>query len=174
MEIITPLIVAAIKIIVDSGVWGKAGDGAIAKVGENAVDVVGNLSQRLWTMLRRKALDSDTIKKLSTGKEIDYQQAIIDVEAIADDPDVVKLLDEVRSLLSSNQELAAKVEALAAQAKIGSKSVQVMASDIEVANLRAKSMRQTAPSGSYSVEQTMLKNVRVTGDIDLGDLTQEA
>ncbi|MBD2177915.1 hypothetical protein H6F42_13425 [Pseudanabaena sp. FACHB-1998] len=95
---------------------------------------------------------------------------MIDVEAIADDPEIVKLLDEVRSLLASNQQLAAKVEELAAQTKI----VQVMASDIEGVNLQAKSMKQTAPSGSGSVEQTMLKNVKVTGDIDLGDLTQEA
>ena len=35
---------------------------------------------------------------------------MIDVDAIADDPDVVKLLEQVRSLLSSNQQLAAKVE----------------------------------------------------------------
>ena len=114
MEIVTPIL-AAIKVIVDSGILGKVGDGAIAKVGENAVDGVGNLSQRLWAMLRRKAPDTDTVKKLGTGKEIDYQQAVIDVEAIADDPDVVKLLDEVRSLLSSNQELAAKVAALQSQ-----------------------------------------------------------
>jgi hypothetical protein len=67
-----------------------------------------------------------------------------------------------------------KVEELVAQAKIGSKSVQVMSSDIEGINIRAKSMRQTAAFGSGSVEQTMLKNVKVTGDIDLGDLIQEA
>jgi uncharacterized protein YlxW (UPF0749 family) len=70
-------------------------------------------------MLRRKAPDTDTVKKLGTGKEIDYQQAVIDVEVIADDPDVVKLLDEVRSLLASNQELAAKVESLQKQLKSG-------------------------------------------------------
>jgi hypothetical protein len=35
-------------------------------------------------------------------------------------------------------------------------------------------MKQTAPSVSGLVEQTMLKNLTVTGDIDLGDLTQEA
>jgi hypothetical protein len=35
-------------------------------------------------------------------------------------------------------------------------------------------MKQTAPSVSGSVEQRMLKNVKVTSDIDLGDLTQEA
>ncbi|MFM7886201.1 MAG: hypothetical protein ACKPCM_05820 [Pseudanabaena sp.] len=34
------------------------------------------------------------------------------MEAIASEPEVEKLLDEVRSLLASNQELAAKVEAL--------------------------------------------------------------
>ncbi|MDX2254789.1 MAG: hypothetical protein NW214_04670 [Pseudanabaenaceae cyanobacterium bins.39] len=111
MEAITPIL-AALKIIVDSGVLNKVGDGAIAKVGENSVDFVSNLSQRLWSMLRRKAPDTDTVKKLGTGKAIDYQQAVIDVEAIADDPEVAKLLDEVRSLLSSNQELAAKVEEL--------------------------------------------------------------
>jgi hypothetical protein len=50
--------------------------------------------------------------------------------------------------------------------------VQVMASGIEGTNLKAKSMTQTAPRGSESVEQTMLKDVKVTGDIDLGDLSQ--
>lgn len=35
-------------------------------------------------------------------------------------------------------------------------------------------MKQAAPSNSSLVEQTVLKNVKVTGDIDLGDLTQEA
>jgi hypothetical protein len=70
---------------------------------------------------------------------------------------------------SWDQELAAKVEELAAQVKI----VQLMASDIEGVNITGKPMRQTASSVSGSVQQTMLKNVKVTGDIDLGDLTQE-
>ena len=150
------------------------GTGALSKVGENITDGTVNLSRSLWSILSRKAPDSQTARLIEAGKEIDYQQVVIDVEAIADDPDVVKLLDEVRSLLSSNQELAAKVEALVVQARIEPKIVQVMASDIEGVNLRAKSMKQTAPSGSGSVEQSMLKNVKVTGDIDLGDLTQEA
>jgi hypothetical protein len=115
METITTFIVAMIKIIVDSGVLAKVGDGAMTKVGENITDGVGNISQRLWLMLKRKAPDTDTVKKLDAGQEIDYQQAVIDLEPIANDPDMVKLLDEVRSLLSSNQELAAKVEALRSQ-----------------------------------------------------------
>ncbi|GBO56166.1 hypothetical protein APA_4496 [Pseudanabaena sp. lw0831] len=137
-------------------------------------DGTGNLAKSLWAMLKRKAPNTQTVKLLESGQDIDYQQAVIDLEPIASDPDVVKLLDEVRSLLASNQELAAKVEALLVQARIEPKIVQVMASDIEGVNLRAKSMKQTAPSVSGSVEQSMLKNVKVTGDIDLGDLTQEA
>ena len=95
------------------------GTGALSKVGENITDGTVNLSRSLWSILSRKAPDSQTARLIEAGKEIDYQQAVIDVEAIADDPDVVKLLDEVRSLLSSNQELAAKVEALQKQSKSG-------------------------------------------------------
>ena len=146
------------------------GTGSLTKVGENITDETVKLARSLWSVISRKVPNTSTVKAISAGQEIDYQKAVIDVEAIADDPDVVKLLDEVRSLLSSNQELAARVEAMAAKAKV----VQVMASDLEGVNLRAKSMKQTAPLGSSSVEQTMLKNVKVTGDIDLGDLTQEA
>ncbi len=161
MEPVSSLIVGLLVIV---------GTGSLTKVGENITDETVKLARSLWSVLSRKAPNAPTVKAISASQEIDYQQAVIDVEAIADDPDVVKLLDEVRSLLSSNQDLAAKVEALAVQAKV----VQVMASDIEGVNLRAKSMKQTAPLGSSSVEQTMLKNVKVTGDIDLGDLTQEA
>ena len=161
MEPVSSLIVGLLVIV---------GTGSLTKVGENITDETVKLARSLWSVLSRKAPNAPTVKAISANQEIDYQQAVIDVEAIADDPDVVKLLDEVRSLLASNQDLADKVEAVAAKAKV----VQVMASDIEGVNLRAKSMKQTAPLGSSSVEQTMLKNVKVTGDIDLGDLTQEA
>jgi hypothetical protein len=125
METITTFIVAMIKIIVDSGILAKVGDGAMTKVGENITDGVGNLSQRLWSMLKRKAPDTDTVKKLGAGQEIDYQQAVIDLERIANDPDMAKLLDEVRSLLSSNQELAAKVEALQVRIQQSGKQVNI-------------------------------------------------
>ena len=150
------------------------GTGSLTKVGENITDETVKLARSLWSVLSRKAPNTPTVKAISASQEIDYQQAVIDVEVIADDPEVTQLLEQVRSLLASNQELAAKVELLAAKARIDPKIVQVMASDIEGVNLRAKSMKQTAPSVSGSVEQTMLKNVKVTGDIDLGDLTQEA
>jgi hypothetical protein len=75
------------------------------------------LARSLWSVLSHKAPNTQTVRAISAGKDFDTQQAVIDVEAIADDPDVVKLLGEVRSLLASNQELAAKVESLQKQLK---------------------------------------------------------
>jgi hypothetical protein len=100
------------------GLAAIVGTGALTKVGENITDGTGNLGKVLWAMLRRKAPDSKTVKLLESGQEIDYQQAVIDLDPIANDvsdPEVVKLLAEVRSLLASNQELAAKVEMLQTQ-----------------------------------------------------------
>ncbi|MBD2150571.1 hypothetical protein H6F44_10625 [Pseudanabaena sp. FACHB-1277] len=166
MEVITPIL-AAIKIIVDSGVLSKVGDGAIAKVGENSVDFVSNLAQRLWYVLVQKAPDT---KKWGTGKEIDYQQAVIDVEAIASDPEVAKLLDEVRSLLSSNQELAAKVEALQKQIEQltntanNPQSTQVALEYFEAGELEGE-IRQEKPQSDrqQNTEQVAARNVKVAG-----------
>ncbi len=113
-------------------------------------------------MLKQKAPDTDTVKKLGTGKEVDYQQAVIDVEAIADDPDVVKLLDEVRSLLSSNKELADKVEALAAQVK--SKNIQVAAKDFKSDELEFGGNQKISSTESKAVnKQTGFDSVKIKG-----------
>ena len=101
------------------GLLQIVGTGSLTKVGENITDGTVKLAQSAWSLLSRKAPDSQTARLIEAGQEIDYHQGVIDVKAIADDPDVVKLLDEVRSLLSSNQELAAKVEALQKQSKSG-------------------------------------------------------
>jgi outer membrane murein-binding lipoprotein Lpp len=106
METIAAVILGIITII---------GSGSLTKVGENITDGTGDLAKKLLAMLKRKAPDTETVKLLAAGQEIDYQQAVIDLEPIANDPDMAKLLDQVRSLLSSNQELAAKVEALRSQ-----------------------------------------------------------
>ena len=87
------------------------GTGSLTKVGENITDETVKLARSLWSVLSHKAPNTQTVKAISAGQDFDTQQAVIDVEAIADDPDVIKLLDEVRSLLTSNQELAAKVVA---------------------------------------------------------------
>jgi hypothetical protein len=95
------------------------GTGSLTKVGENITDETVKLARSLWSVLSHKAPNTQTVRAISAGKDFDTQQAVIDVEAIAYDPDVVKLLDEVRSLLASNQELAAKVESLQKQLKSG-------------------------------------------------------
>ena len=87
------------------------GPGSLTKVGANITDETVKLARSLWSVLSHKAPNTQTVKAISAGQDFDTQQAVIDVEAIADDPDVIKLLDEVRSLLTSNQELAAKVVA---------------------------------------------------------------
>lgn len=94
------------------------GTGSLTKVGENITDETTKLGRSLWSILSRKAPNTKTVKAISSGQEIDYQQAVIDLEPIANDasdPEVTKLLEEVRSLLASNKELAAKVEALQSQ-----------------------------------------------------------
>jgi hypothetical protein len=138
------------------------GTGALTKVGENITDETVKLAQSLWQTLQRKLPNSQTVKAIRAGQEIDYQQAVIDVEAIADEPDVVKLLDEVRSLLSSNQELAAKVEALAAQVK--SENIQVAAKDFDADELEAEVEQKISPTESKAVnKQTGFDNVKIKG-----------
>ncbi len=119
MEPIAAIVIGILTII---------GSGSLTKVGENLTDGTGSLAKSLWAMLKRKAPDTQTVKLLAAGQEIDYQQAVIDLEPIANDandPDVVKLLDEVRSLLASNQELAAKVEELQIKIQQSGKQVNI-------------------------------------------------
>ncbi len=91
------------------------GTGSLTKVGENITDETVKLARSLWSVLSRKAPNTQTVKAISAGEDFDAGQAVIDVEAITDEPEVTKLLEQVRSLLASNQELAAKVEVLQTQ-----------------------------------------------------------
>ncbi len=143
------------------------GTGALSKVGENITDGTVNLSRSLWSVLSHKAPDSQTARLIEAGQDLDYQQAVIDVEAIADEPDVVKLLEQMRSLLSSNQQLAAKVEELAAQAK--DENIQVAAKDFEADELEADELeaeveQKISPTESKAVnKQTGFDNVKIKG-----------
>ncbi|MEI6064227.1 MAG: hypothetical protein WCQ26_06515 [Pseudanabaena sp. ELA748] len=138
------------------------GTGALSKVGENITDGTVNLSRSLWSVLSHKAPDSQTARLIEAGQDLDYQQAVIDVEAIADEPDVVKLLEQMRSLLSSNQQLAAKVEELAAQAK--DENIQVAAKDFEADELEAEVEQKISPTESKAVnKQTGFDNVKIKG-----------
>ena len=91
-----------------TGLLLMVGTGSLTKVGENITDETAKLGRSLWTLLSCKAPNTKTVKAISSGQEIDYQQAVIDLEPIfndTSDPEVAKLLEEVQSLLASNQEL---------------------------------------------------------------------
>ena len=138
------------------------GTGSLTKVGENITDETVKLARSLWSVLSRKAPNTQTVRAIRAGKDFDAGQAMIDVEAIADDPDVGKLLDEVRALLSSNQELAAKVESLAAQVK--SENIQVAAKDFDADELDAEVEQKISPTESKAVnKQTGFDNVKIKG-----------
>lgn len=86
-------------------------------------------------------------------------------------------------VLTAKMELATKqdaevaefVDALAAEVlpQIPSKVVQVMMVGIKGKSLTAQDLIQEAASGSTNVNQQMLKNIELEGDINLGNLTQK-
>jgi hypothetical protein len=153
METIAAVILGIITII---------GSGSLTKVGENITDGTGDLAKKLLAMLKRKAPDTQTVKLLAAGQEIDYQQAVIDLEPISNDPDMAMLLDEVRSLLSSNQELAAKVEALRSQVK--TENIQVAAQDFEADELEAEVEQKILSTDSKETnKQTGFDGVKIKG-----------
>ncbi len=138
------------------------GTGSLTKVGENITDETLKLARSLWSVLSRKAPNTQTVKAISAGKDFDAGQAVIDVEAIADDPDVTKLLEQVRSLLASNQALAAKVEEFAVQGK--TENIQIIAEDFESGELDAEVNQKIVPTDSkVTSKQTGFDNVKIKG-----------
>ena len=70
-----------------------------------------NLNDSFLAILQRKFPTSPTLKLLTAGKVPEVEQAIIDLEPVLADSEVTELLTEMRALMSSNQELAAKLVA---------------------------------------------------------------
>jgi hypothetical protein len=98
--------------------WGLAqivgpivGTGALTKVGENLLDAAAPKVRELYDVLLNKLPESPTAKAIQAGQELDYEQIIIDVKPIEQDPEVIKLAAEVRSLIAQNQSLQAKLDA---------------------------------------------------------------
>ena len=87
-------------------------------------DLVSPKVRELFDLLRRKLPQSQTLQALAAGTDVDYNQAVIDLEPLVADPEVSELLAEVRSLVAQNRELQAKLDL--AMAKIRStKTIQV-------------------------------------------------
>jgi hypothetical protein len=99
------------------GLAAIVGTGALAKVGENITDSAEPKIRELFGVIQHKLPHSKTAQALKAGQEIDYEQAVIDLEPIESDPEVLKLADEVRSLIAQNQALQAKLDAEVAKVR---------------------------------------------------------
>lgn len=106
-----------------SGLAAIVGTGALTKVGENIIDKASPKISDFFGVIQSKLPGSKTAKALEAGQELDYEQTIIDLEPIESDPEVIKLADEIRSLIAQNQDLQAKLDAEVA--KIKAKNIQV-------------------------------------------------
>lgn len=84
--------------------------GFLGKTGEN-------LNDSLLATLQRKFPTSPTLKLLTAGKVPEVEQAVIDLEPALADSEVTELLTEMRALMGSNQELAAKLVATEKQVR---------------------------------------------------------
>lgn len=127
------------------GLAAIVGTGALTKVGENTLDAVSPKIQEFFGAIQSKLPGSKTAKSLEAGQELDYKQTIIDVEPIERDPEVIKLADEIRSLIAQNRELQAKLDAEVA--KIRTKNIQVNRD-------RSHGNQFNAPIANLTINQT--------------------
>ena len=86
------------------------GTGALAKVGENMTDRTPQAVTNFLSWLAHKLPHSKAIPALRDGKDIDYNEAAIELEPILKDPEVKRLLEAARSAVEENEELKAKLE----------------------------------------------------------------
>jgi hypothetical protein len=94
-------------------VWSLAqivGTGALTKVGENLLDAASPKIRELYDVLLNKLPESPTTRAIQAGQELDYDRLVTDVEQIEQDPEVIKLAADIRSLIAQNQELQAKLD----------------------------------------------------------------
>jgi hypothetical protein len=99
------------------------GTGTLTKVGENIADGAVPKIKELFASIQRKLPHTQTVKSLAAGQDIDEDRAIIDLEPIVEDPEVTRLLAEIRSSVAQNSELLARLEK--AMAKIQPKVIQI-------------------------------------------------
>lgn len=105
------------------GLAGIVGTGALTKLGENIFDDASPKVKELFGMIQSKLPQTQTAQALEAGQDLDYDRTVIDVEPIESDPEIIKLADEVRSLIAKNQALQAKLDA--AVAKVQARNLQV-------------------------------------------------
>jgi len=120
-----------------------------------------DLTQKLFSTVRSKFKEAGT-EGLLTRAEKEPTPKNID-----------KVQDEVATQIKEDDRYAAQLQNLVAQLEAAGVILQVMASDLKVAEkLEAQSMSQKAAEGAI-VEQRMLTNVEAK-NIELGKMKQEA
>ncbi len=92
------------------GLAAIIGTGALTKIGENMTDRSPQAVNKLFSWMRQRLPQSKTVVALQAGKDIDYQQAVIELEPILAEGEGAKLLAEVRSAVAANQELKVQLE----------------------------------------------------------------
>ncbi|MDB9535203.1 hypothetical protein PN451_04965 [Dolichospermum planctonicum CS-1226] len=142
--------------------------GVLQKQGENFSDVLMQKVGKALAVIRKHSPDTAAALAADNPEVLSLKPEIL--AQIPSDPIFAELV--ATADVENNSTFQDKLPAMKQAVKAGT-IVQVMATDIEATNLKAKSMKQKAPFDAEFVEQTMLKNVKVTGDIDLGDLSQE-
>ncbi|WDD36136.1 hypothetical protein PQG02_31130 (plasmid) [Nostoc sp. UHCC 0926] len=137
----------------------------LPELGSKAVEQIGKLKQTLW----RKAPET-----ASTIERVTYQPEL--VEQQPEEFGIEVLTAKMELATKEYAEIAEIVDALAAEVlpQIPSKVVQVMGVGVKGKSLTAQDLIQEAASGSTDVNQQMLKDVEVEGDINLGNLSQKA
>ncbi len=82
------------------GVYGTA---IATKAGQETFDATHQF-------VEHKLTGTPTGEALNEGKDPDPRQAVIDVEAIAQDPEIEQLLQQIQRLLSQNEEFKKQIE----------------------------------------------------------------
>jgi hypothetical protein len=93
------------------------GTGALTKIGENITDAFPTKISKLVDLIQCKLPLSQTAKSLAAGEELDPRQTTIDVEPLAQDPEINELLAQIKDLITKNSELKAELDATVLKAR---------------------------------------------------------
>ncbi len=164
METLTAAAVATLLLTKMIEKVGEKMGEKLPELGSKAIEQIRKLKQVLW----RKAPET-----ASAIERVTYQPELMEQQP--EEFGIEALTAKMESATKQDAEIAEVVDALAAEVlpQIPSKVVQVMAVGIKGKSLTAKDLIQEAASGSTDVNQQMLKDVEVEGDINLGNLTQK-
>jgi hypothetical protein len=165
METLTAAAVATLLLTKMIEKIGEKMGEKLPELGGKAIEQIGKLKQALW----KKAPET-----ASAIERVTYQPELVEQQPLEFGIEV--LTAKIELATKQDAEIAEFVDALAAEIlpQIPSKVVQVMAVGIKGKSLIAQDLTQEAKPGSTDVNQQMLKDVQIEGDINLGNLSQKA